>query len=60
MMSKSLVLLPMVVCALDTATIGAAFVQPTEISSTTSTVSATISISEYDYVGPGVTQRTRT
>ena len=45
--------------AIDTTTIGAALEYPAVVSSTTSSVTAALTLAEYDYVGPGVTQRTR-
>ena len=45
--------------AITTSTIAAAIEFPTTISSGTSTVSVTLSMAEYDYVGPAVTHRTR-
>lgn len=44
---------------IDTATVGATLAFPVEASSSTSTVDVALSMAEYDYTGPGVTQRTR-
>ena len=45
--------------AINTAAIGANIEYPPVVSSSTTSVSTTLSLHESNYVGPGVTQRTR-
>ena len=54
-----LMLLPLLVQAIDTQSIGAQIEFSAVVQSATTTVAASLTLAVRDYIGPGVTQRTR-